>query len=271
MASMGGAAARAIEGPDAAAGDALFEGLVVSNPAPRRNGAGWGFSVFTHAVILVAAIVVPILWPEDNAASPDYIRALIYNPPPPPPPPLPRGSALVERQERPKPVGPDEHVKPRQTAELQAPQEAPIVPEDRAPESEQFGSPTGSDFGVPEGSEFGVEGGVVGGVPGGTLGGVVGGTGDGPVMDYDQPPRPVKKTQPVYPQDAFVKKIEGTVVLEILIDSTGRVARSRVVNSIPALDQAAMECVKQWLFTPAIKNGRPVTTLANAPINFRIF
>lgn len=271
MASTGGAVARALDGPDAAAGDSLFEGLVVSNPVRRRSNAGWGFSLVTHVVILTAAIVVPILWPEADAVAPDYIRALIYNPPPPPPPPLPRGSALVERQERPKPVGPDEHVKPRETADLQMPQETPIAPEDRAPESEQFGSPTGSDFGVPEGSEFGVEGGVVGGVPGGVLGGVVGGTGDGPVEDYDQPPRLVKKTQPVYPQDAFVKKIEGTVVLEILIDSTGRVARSKVINSIPALDQAAMECVKQWVFTPGIKHGRPVMTRASAPINFRIF
>jgi protein TonB len=269
MASMSGAA-QALEGPSVATEDALFEGLVVSNPKRRRSGVGWGFSFVTHAVILVAAIVVPILWPESDAVAPDYIRALIYNPPPPPPPPLPKGTALVERQERPKPVGPDEHVKPRQEAELQAPAET-IVPENRAPESEQFGSPTGSDIGVPEGSEYGVEGGVVGGVPGGVLGGEIGGTGDGPVMDYDQQPRLVKQTKPVYPQDAFVKKIEGTVMLEILIDSTGRVARARVLNSIPALDQAAIECVKQWVFTPAIKNGRPVTTVATAPINFRIF
>ncbi len=261
MASMSGAAA---EG-------ALFEGLVVSNPQRRFNGAGWGFSAVTHVVVLTAAIVVPILWPEPDAVAPDYIRALIYNPPPPPPPPLPKGSALVERVERPKPVGPDEHVKPRETPELQTPQEAPIAPEDRAPESQQFGSPTGSDFGVPEGSEVGVEGGVVGGVPGGVLGGVVGGTGDGPVMDYDQQPRLIKQTKPVYPQDAFVKKIEGVVMLEITIDVTGRVSRARVVNSIPALDQAAIECAKQWLFTPAMKRGRPVMTVANAPVTFRIF
>ena len=67
--------------------------------------------------------------------------------------------------------------------------------------------------------EVGVEGGVVGGVPGGVIGGVIGGTGDGPVLDYDQPPRPIKITKPQYPQEAFVKKIEGTVTVEILIDA----------------------------------------------------
>ena len=77
----------------------------------------------------------------------------------------------------------------------------------------------------------------MGGVPGGVLGGVIGGTGDGVVMDYDQGPRPIKITQPKYPPEAFVKKIEGTVEVEILIDSTGRVAKARVVRSIPALDR----------------------------------
>lgn len=281
MASMSGAAPHAAPGPrlpvgrsrlDDADEAALFAGLVVSSPQPRRNGLSWGFSAVTHLLVLAALLIVPILLPGPAAEAPDYVRALIYNPPPPPPPPLPRGTALVERKERPKPVAPDEQVKPRtMVAEVQVPQDLPLVPEDRDRESEQFGSPTGSDFGVPEGSEVGVEGGVVGGVPGGVLGGVVGGTGDGPVLDYDQAPKLLKRVQPTYPQDAFVKKIEGTVLLEILIDSTGRVARVRIVSSIPALDQAAVESVKQWIFAPAIKRGRPVATVANAPVSFRIF
>ncbi len=134
-----------------------------------------------------------------------------------------------------------------------------------------MGSPNGSDVGVPEGMAEGVEGGVVGGVPGGVLGGVIGGTGDGAVLDYDQPPRPLKITQPKYPADAFVKKIEGTVEVEILIDSTGRVVRARVVKSIPLLDSAAVQTVYQWVFAPAVKSGHPVSTIASAPVTFRIF
>lgn len=282
MASMTGAAPHAAQGPrlplggpaqfDAGDDDApLFSSLVVSSPQPRRNGLGWGFSAVTHVVLLAAVVIVPILLPGPAADAPDYVRALIYNPPPPPPPPLPKGTSLVERKERPKPVAPDDQAKPRTLVADVQPHDAPLVPEDRDRASEQFGSPTGSDFGVPEGSELGVEGGVVGGVPGGVLGGVVGGTGDGPVMDYDQQPKLLKHVNPVYPQDAFVKKIEGTVQLEILIDSTGRVTRVRIVNSIPALDQAAVECVKQWIFAPAIKRGRPVATVATAPVTFRIF
>jgi protein TonB len=125
-------------------------------------------------------------------------------------------------------------------------------------------------MGIAEGMEEGVEGGVVGGVPGGVLGGVIGGTGD-IALDYDQPPKPIKITRPQYPQEAFVKKIEGTVLLEILIDNSGRVRKARVLRSIPALDAAAIATVLQWQFAPAVKRGRPVATIAQAPVGFRIF
>jgi protein TonB len=90
-------------------------------------------------------------------------------------------------------------------------------------------------------------------------------------MDYDSPPRPVKLTKPVYPQEAFVKKIEGQVTVEILIDSSGRVVRARVIQSVPMLDAAAIQCVYQWIFQPAVKRGRPVPTIAQAPVTFRIY
>src|SRR4029079_18842149 len=143
--------------------------------------------------------------------------------------------------------------------------------EAKVPESEQAGSPTGSDAGLADRMEGGVDRRQGGGVPGGVLGGVVGGTGDGPVMDYDQPPRPIKMTRPQYPQEAFVKKIEGTVEVEIVIDANGRVVSARVVRSIPMLDAAAVQTVYQWVFAPAMKGGRPVSTRAMAPVTFRIF
>lgn len=251
--------------------DILFRDLVMTGPPRPRDGrAGWSISAVSHVVIVSALVLVPILWPEE-LPHPDYVRALLYNPPPPPPPPLPKGSALIEKKEPPRPTSAEPE--PRKT---EPKMESPVVveaqpKEARLAESEQFGSPHGSDVGVPEGMEEGVEGGVVGGVPGGVIGGVVGGTGDIPVADYDQPARPIRLTKPTYPQEGFVKKIEGTVVVEILIDVTGRVTRARVLQSIPALDGAALECVRQWVFAPAMKHGRPVPTLATAPVNFKIY
>jgi len=259
--------------------DELFSQLVVSDPPKQRRGRVWTASLATHLTVLAAIVLIPILWPEQMPETPDYIRALIYNPPPPPPLPLPKGSELAARTERPKPVveeakpeaTPEPTPEPKLVAEVEVPKEEPLQQEPTEVAQNQWGSATGSEFGVPEGMEGGVEGGQVGGVPGGVLGGVVGGTGDIPVMDYDRPPRPIRMTKPQYPQEAFVKKIEGVVIVEILIDKTGRVVRARVVQSIPALDAAAIATVKQWLFEPAIKGGRPVATIANAPVGFRIF
>lgn len=88
--------------------------------------------------------------------------------------------------------------------------------------------------------------------------------------DYDQPARPIKIVKATYPRDALVKKIEGIVEVEILIDASGKVARARVVKSISALDRAALETVYRWQFSPATKNGRPVPAIARAPVMFQI-
>jgi protein TonB len=185
---------------------------------------------------------------------------------------LPRGSALREtaKADLPKPVSENPQTL---TAPIQVPvtPKAEIQPDAGVKPEEQFGSETGSDLGNELGMEGGVDGGVPGGVIGGVVGGVLGGTGTGPVLDYDAPPKAVRITRPQYPQEAFVKKIEGTVVVEILIDSYGRVVRARVMQSVPLLDAAAIQTVQQWLFQPAVKHGRPVPTIAQAPVTFRIY
>jgi len=230
-------------------------------------------SVTLHTAALLALIFIPIFTPPDLPAR-DYISVLLYDPPPPPPPPLPKGSRTQE-PERPKPVAevkPVEEEKFTAPIEVETPKEvAELRPEDVVTPDEQFGSEFGDELGVPEGMEEGVPGGVVGGVLGGVLGGVIGGTGTGPVLDYDSGPRLIKQTRPQYPQEAFVKKIEGTVFLEVLIDSTGRVARARVLQSVPLLDAAALQCVYQWVFQPAVKHGQPVPTIIHAPVTFRIY
>jgi protein TonB len=258
-------------------GERLFADVLVgSRPYrwTRRQRIGTHVSFGAHLVAVALVVLVPILLPARLPEQTDYIRALLYDPPPPPPPPLTRGSSLREplKPETPKPVvqsprptftAPIETPRPVETAKVE---EAGIKPED------QFGSENGSDlFGDPMGMEEGVEGGVVGGVPGGVLGGVIGGTGTGPVLDYDAGPSLIKQTKPRYPQEAFVKKIEGRVLVEILIDAQGRVARARVIKSVPLLDAAALQCVYEWIFRPAMQKGHPVPTIAHAPVDFRIY
>lgn len=227
-------------------------------------------SLFIHCLVLAVIVLVPILWPEEPPGRPDLVRVLLYNPPPPPPPPLPLGRPEGSRenhQPESVPVAVNEAAFTL-SAEILTTQS---VSKELGAELDQFGSFMGSEFGHPDGMEEGVVGGVVGGVPGGVVGGVIGGTGDGVVQDYDRGPRLIRQTKPAYPTEAFVKKIEGEVLLEVVIDSRGRVSNVRVVHSIPALNAAAIECVKQWVFSPAIKNGRPVATQASIPVTFKIY
>jgi protein TonB len=138
--------------------------------------------------------------------------------------------------------------------------------------ADQPGSPTGSEFGDALGMEGGVLGGEVGGVPGGVLGGVLGGTGHNlePVRQPDRPARLLRQVRPRYPEEAFNKKVQGTVMVEIVIDAEGRVASARVVGPLPGLDAAALEAVRQWVFAPAMHRGKPVASIGLAPITFRI-
>jgi len=92
-----------------------------------------------------------------------------------------------------------------------------------------------------------------------------------PVFEYDQPPKPIRSPRPVYPLAAFKAHIEGTVLVEVLIDAQGRVAGSYVIQSTLGLNEAALLTVRQWLFQPAVKNRQPVATLAHIPVQFRIY
>ena len=250
----------------------LFEDLVVSNPPKRRQGLFVPGSVAGHLVALALLILVPILWPDSPPVAPDSVGILVFNPPAAAAAPLPKGSSLVEKKAEPQKTTPDpEAKKPELTLPTEKPVEQELQPEQLTPESEQAGSETGSDIGIAEGMEGGVDGGVAGGVVGGVVGGCVGCTGDGPILDYDEAPKVVRQTKPQYPQEAFVKKIEGSVMVEFVIDAQGQVGPVKILKSIPMLDAAAIACIKQWIFTPAKKGGRPVSTIAQAPVAFRIF
>jgi len=66
--------------------------------------------------------------------------------------------------------------------------------------------------------------------------------------------------------------MEGTVLLEVLVDETGAVAHAEVRSSIPEFDDAALRCVREWQSEPARdETGRPVPTIVHAPMSFRIY
>jgi periplasmic protein TonB len=58
------------------------------------------------------------------------------------------------------------------------------------------------------------------------------------------------------------------VVAEIVIDPSGNVRDAKVVQSIPLLDEAALQAVRNWHFAPSVVNGQPVPVRMNVNVNF---
>jgi protein TonB len=182
--------------------------------------------------------------------------------PPPPPPPPPRGTqSATPRESRP--------------IEAVSPALAPIeAPDDIAPEAAVVD--TGFDRGDPTkgvgqlgGHEEGVDGGLPHAPP------------PPPVIKQPPPevvrvggnvlaPRKIKDVKPAYPVIAQRSRVEGLVTLEAMIDTAGRVSNVRVLKSVALLDQAAIDAVRQWEFTPTLLNGVPVSVIMNVTVNFRL-
>jgi protein TonB len=60
------------------------------------------------------------------------------------------------------------------------------------------------------------------------------------------------------------------VILEAVIAEDGRVRDVRVLRSIQLLDQAAIDAVRQWRFTPTLLNGVPVPIVMTVTVNFEL-
>lgn len=126
----------------------------------------------------------------------------------------------------------------------------------------------------------GKPGGGIEGIPGGYPGATGIGTGFLPGAESDKPivinpdvtqPVLIQKIMPDYPRIAINAHIQGFVFLEAVITRTGTVEELRVLHSPhPLLDQAAVKAVKQWLYRPALVNGRPVKVYFNVTVEFKI-
>jgi len=205
-------------------------------------------SLLSHGAIVILLIAIPILAP---AAMPSVFadhetRWVTITPPTPPPPPKPPAADHTPR--------PDPNLAP-----VTAP--GAIVPENPV---------------VPE---------VETAIPG-----IINGTQDletvltpPPVVVKPPPPAPgpvrvgtvrapqkLNEVNPVYPQMAQAARVQGIVIIEATIGADGRVTNARVLRSVPLLDQAAVDAVKQWLYTPTLLNGVPVAVIMTVTVNFSL-
>ena len=91
-------------------------------------------------------------------------------------------------------------------------------------------------------------------------------------VPVDIPPKAIAQRRPTYPDIAKKVGMEGTVFVKMLLDLDGTIMRVVILKSsgFPQLDTAAVVCVSNWKFSPAIQNKKPVRVWLGAPVKFKL-
>jgi protein TonB len=215
-------------------------------------------SVVAHVLIVAAVVIVPLMatsvMPQLVSRDLDYIMLE----PPPAPPPLPTPPAPTVTR-------------------------TPVVNQNAAPiaEPKDIGdeippAPVGD---VVDGAVPDLGGPTSGFGPGVNLGKNVAPVPPPPQVQPSKPVRPggdirepvkVKHVPPVYPQIAINARIQGRVVIDAVIGVDGVVREARVLSGFPLLNQAALDAVKQWRYTPTTLNSVPVPVIMTVTVQFNL-
>jgi protein TonB len=223
----------------------------VTRPSVSVGNRKWytvPVSLLSHAAIVLLLIAIPILAPAAMPSvfaddDPAWIKIDLPHPPPPPvrpdtapPRPVPNQDAFPV--DAPKGIG-DEVARP------------------------EFSDPTGPEIIVGDPSSFSHEiapppAQVAAPPPPVRVGGAV------------RTPQKLHDVSPVYPPIAQSARVQGIVIIEATIGADGQVVNARILRSVPLLDQAALDAVRQWRFTPTLLNGEPVPVIMTVTVNFTL-
>ncbi len=118
--------------------------------------------------------------------------------------------------------------------------------------------------------------------PNGNLGSLVSGVGSSNLV-APAPPKPdvvqggkvqlpklISSTPPVYPQLAATSHVEGEVKIQAEINASGKVTSTRVVSGPILLRSAAVNAVRQWKYSPAMLDGKAISTQYVVTVRFRL-
>jgi TonB family protein len=84
-----------------------------------------------------------------------------------------------------------------------------------------------------------------------------------------KPPRVIYSLQPEYPDIARLTNVEGTVVLDAVVDTAGNVVNARVISGPALLRKPALDSVKQWKYEPSKLDGQPTSVEVVVSIQFK--
>lgn len=238
--------------------DTMIESCRDGFDAKRAKSAT--ISAGVHLFLILALLGTSVLVVEavrDPDLSISFVSASAPPLPPAPPPPAGR-----------KPAGAAIKTEPLQLQE--------IVQPTVVPEQIQEAVTSGSEDGVEGGDENGVAGGERDGLIGGVVNGMIGtlepAISDEPVIITSDitAPELTHRVEPDYPEIAKRIRIEGRVILQIVVDERGAVSNVRVLQPIQMLEESAIAAVKQWRYKPALRAGKPVKVYVTVTVNFTL-
>lgn len=200
-------------------------------------------AVIFHVVLLV------ITFPEWTAAKKirDAKPAKVY--------------VVQEVRFKPPAAAPQQQIPKRRTKKIPIPDPTPDDPEPLV--VEEIEDPTlelpdvdVTVFGIPDAPPFAGEG-----------------SSDQPVQMGSgiSPPEKIFAPQPGYTEEARQARIQGSVILQTVIDKQGKVRKVEVIKGLPlGLDASAVETVKTWTFKPASQEGEPIAVYYTLILNFSL-
>ena len=226
----------------------------------RRKPSVLLISIAVHAIVLLLLAAAPWWSPITNWPMPREVLAFTESP---------QLASLqdIELTRPPRARTPDSPA----PASAASPELAPIVPPTGvAPETARVGTALSPLASSVETSGIGTVDGV--GVPAAPPPPPPPPAPREPVRAGGSIRTPVKLVHvaPQYPQIARASRVQGLVIIEATIDVSGNVQSASVLRSIPLLDQAALDAVRQWKFTPTLLNGVAVPVIMTVTVNFEL-
>lgn len=90
-------------------------------------------------------------------------------------------------------------------------------------------------------------------------------------ISHTTTPHLLSKVEPEYTPEARAARLEGAVILRIVIDTDGKPRDARIMRGLGlGLDEKAVAAVGAWQFQPATKEGKPIASEAQIEVNFRL-
>ena len=80
----------------------------------------------------------------------------------------------------------------------------------------------------------------------------------------------VFRVNPIYPPDAKANRIQGAVVIEVIIGKDGAIQNINSVTGPEILQQSALDAIRQWIYKPYVLNGQPVEVQSTITINYNL-